>query len=84
MILQLCDIYKAQDLQLITNNINWRGRKTRCTSLSGCYILKGYMRGESGTECLLVCLSEYLPLRSVYILLITVKGFVSGRDHKLP
>ena len=75
---------KAQDLQLVTSNVNWRGRKTRFTNLSGSCILKGYMRGESGTERFLVCLSEYLPLRSVYILLITVKGFVSGRDHELP
>ena len=32
----------------------------------------------------MVCLSEYLPLRSVYILVIKVEGFVSQRDHESP
>ena len=29
-------------------------------------VSRRYMRGENGTESLVVCLSEYLPLRSVY------------------
>ena len=33
---------------------------------------------------LVVCLSEYLPLPRVYILVIKVHGFVSRRDHKSP
>ena len=31
-----------------------------------------YMRGENGTESLVVCLSEYVTLHSVYTLLIAV------------
>ena len=31
-----------------------------------------YMRGENGTESLVVCLSEYVTLRSVFTLLIAV------------
>ena len=42
------------------------------------------MRGENGTESLVVCLSEYLPLRSVYILVIKVEGFVLRRYHESP
>ena len=30
------------------------------------FVSKRYTRGESGTESLVVCLSEYLPLGSVY------------------
>ena len=33
---------------------------------------------------LVVCLSEYLPLRSVYILVIKVEGFVLRIDHESP
>ena len=29
-------------------------------------VSRRYMRGENGTESLVVCLSEYLPLHSVY------------------
>ena len=29
-------------------------------------VSRRYMRGENGTESLVVCLSKYLPLRSVY------------------
>ena len=29
-------------------------------------VSRRYMRGENGTESLVVCLFEYLPLRSVY------------------
>ena len=29
-------------------------------------VLRRYMRGENGTESLVVCLSEYLPLCSIY------------------
>ena len=32
----------------------------------------------------MVCLSEYLPLRTVYMLVIKVQGFVSQRDHASP
>ena len=32
----------------------------------------------------MVCLSEYLPLRSVYILGIKVQGFVLRRDQESP
>ena len=40
------------------------------------------MRVVNGS--LVVCLSEYLPLRSVCILFIKVHGFVSRRDHQSP
>ena len=48
------------------------------------FVPKRYTRGESGTESLVVCLSEYLPLRTVYILGIKVEGFISRRDHESP
>ena len=37
---------------------------------------------HNGIECSVVCLSEYLPLRSVYILVIKVEGFVSQTDYE--
>ena len=48
------------------------------------FVSRCYMRVVSGRERLVVCLSEYLPLRSVYSLVIIVEGFVSRRDHELP
>ena len=48
------------------------------------FVSKRYTRGESGTESLVVCLSRYLPLRTVYILVIKVEGFISRRDHESP
>ena len=45
------------------------------------FVSKRYTRGESGTESLVVCLSEYLPLRTVYIIVIKVEGFVLRRDY---
>ena len=41
------------------------------------FVLRRYMRVVSGS--LVVCLSEYFPLRSVCILVIKIHGFVSGR-----
>ena len=35
-------------------------------------VSRRYMRGENGTESLVVCLSEYVTLRSVFTLLIAV------------
>ena len=45
-------------------------------------VARRYTRVVNGS--LVVCLSEYLPLHSVYILAIKVQGFVSRRDHELP
>ena len=42
------------------------------------------MRVVNVAECLVVCLSKYLPLRSVYIFVIKVQGFISQRDHESP
>ena len=38
------------------------------TSLSVSFVSKRYMSGVGGTESLVACLSEYLPLCSLYIL----------------
>ena len=46
-----------------------------------CPCSRAYMRGENGKESLMVCLSEYQILRTVYILVIKV---VSQRDHGSP
>ena len=50
-------------------------------------VSRHYMRVYEA-ERLVVCLSEYLPLRSVYLIssmyIIAVQGFVSRRDHETP
>ena len=45
-------------------------------------VSRRYMRVVNGIVHLVVCLSEYLPLCSVCILVIKVQGFVLRRDHK--
>ena len=52
-------------------------------------VARRYTRVVNGRERLEVCLSEYLPLRNVYILVVKVEpeaseGFVSRRDHESP
>ena len=57
-------------------------------------VSKRYMRAGIGNERLLVCLSEYLPLRIVYrissmsmiavLFSLRSSGFVSRRDHESP
>ena len=48
------------------------------------FVSRRFMRVVIGTGRLVVCLSEYLPLRSVYRIssmsMIAVQGFVSQRD----
>ena len=41
-------------------------------------------REAKAEQSLVVCLSEYLTLHSVYILVIKVQGFVSQRDQESP
>ena len=51
-------------------------------------VSRHYMRVVNVAERLVVCLSEYLPLRSVYRIssmsILAVQGFVSRRDYESP